>query len=85
MFRTFLLCAGFAALGACASGPAANSGAKTAANDPNCLSTASRIKQPCADSAAGRSYSREDLDRTGHTNAGAALQQLDPSVTVDHR
>ena len=32
----------------------------------------------------GSSYSEEDLRRTGRTNAGEALQMLDPSITV-HR
>ena len=30
----------------------------------------------------GRSYSRDDLDRTGNPNMGRALQQLDPSVQI---
>jgi hypothetical protein len=30
----------------------------------------------------GRSYSRDDLDRTGNPNIGRALQQLDPSVQI---
>jgi hypothetical protein len=28
----------------------------------------------------GRSYDREDLDRTGQTNIADALRMLDPSV-----
>lgn len=31
---------------------------------------------------AGNSYSQEDIQRTGATNVGQALQMLDPSVTV---
>jgi hypothetical protein len=31
---------------------------------------------------SGRSYSKQDLDSTGKTTIGPALQQLDPSVTV---
>lgn len=31
---------------------------------------------------AGRSYSKQDLDSTGKTTLGPALQQLDPSVSV---
>jgi hypothetical protein len=30
----------------------------------------------------GRSYSKQDLDNTGKTTIGPALQQLDPSITV---
>jgi hypothetical protein len=33
-------------------------------------------------SAAGRSYSSDDIDRTGAPTAGRALQLLDPSITV---
>lgn len=29
---------------------------------------------------AGRSYSREEMDRTGETDVGRALQRLDPSI-----
>lgn len=31
---------------------------------------------------AGNSYTQEDIQRTGATNIGQALQMLDPSVTV---
>lgn len=31
---------------------------------------------------AGNSYSQKDIQRTGATNVGQALQMLDPSVTV---
>ena len=31
---------------------------------------------------AGSSYSQQDIQRTGATNVGQALQMLDPSVTV---
>ncbi|MGH8145307.1 MAG: hypothetical protein ACREPY_03155 [Rhodanobacteraceae bacterium] len=31
---------------------------------------------------AGRSYTQQDIQRTGATNVGQALQMLDPSVTV---
>lgn len=31
---------------------------------------------------AGNSYSQKDIQRTGATNIGEALQMLDPSVTV---
>jgi hypothetical protein len=35
-------------------------------------------------SAPGRTYSDEDMERTGQTNVGDALQLLDPSITVHH-
>jgi hypothetical protein len=54
--------------------------------DPNCLTdTGSRVsvgKQGCR--GFGRSYSKDDIDRTGSTNAGEALALMDPSITV-HR
>lgn len=30
----------------------------------------------------GRSYSREEIDRTGQTDAAHALQRLDPSIQI---
>lgn len=50
----------------------------------HCLrETGSRIKpskdQPCIN-AAGRAYTREDIDRTGATTTAEALRQLSPSV-----
>jgi hypothetical protein len=41
-------------------------------NDRNCM-------------AVGRSYSKDDIDRTGATTAADALQLLDPSITTNHR
>ena len=32
----------------------------------------------------GRSYTHDDISRTGATNVGDALQLLDPSITVHH-
>ena len=53
---------------------------KTAAQPRNCITTASRIPQnEC--NAPGRTYSQEDLERTGQVNPGAALQMLDPSIS----
>jgi hypothetical protein len=66
---------------ACAATPPA-----AVAQNPACLTqTGSRIadnKTNC--SAVGRSYSSEDIDRTGATTAGEALQLMDPSITVHH-
>lgn len=53
--------------------------------DENCVrKTGTRIaqrdgKQRCT-SLPGRSYSKDDLDRTGHTNLADALRTLDPSI-----
>ena len=56
------------------------------ATDPTCLTeTGSRISAG-ADKCRGigRSYSNEDIQRTGQTSAGDALGLLDSSVTVHH-
>jgi hypothetical protein len=31
-----------------------------------------------------RTYSKEDVDRTGQTDVANALRMLDPSITVHH-
>lgn len=60
-------------------------GEKKRLSDANCVrETGSRIarrdgKSRCT-GQPGRSYSKEDLDRTGHTNIGDALRALDPAV-----
>ncbi len=52
----------------------------------NCVTeTGSRIKRKDKNGCngfAGRSYDKEELDRTGATNIGDALQMLDPSIQV---
>lgn len=64
------------ALGGCAT---------TVTQNSNCLTdTGSRIPGAQAACAPGRSYSSADIERTGKTNAGDALAQLDPSITVHH-
>ncbi len=54
--------------------------------DRNCLQTTGSLipAKPgtCLTSAAGRSYSRDDIYRTGQPTLGPALQMLDPSITV---
>jgi hypothetical protein len=51
-----------------------------------CVSdTGSRLQHsPGSCIAAGRTYSGDDLQRTGEANVGEALQKLDPAVTVQH-
>jgi hypothetical protein len=52
--------------------------------DRNCIqSTGSLIpaKPGTCLPVPGRSYSREDLEKTGHTTLGPALRDLDPSIT----
>jgi len=60
-----------AAPGAVAQNPAclSQTGSRIAGNDANCR-------------AIGRSYSSDDINRTGSTTAGEALRLLDPSITV---
>jgi hypothetical protein len=56
-----------------------------AAKDPTCLTdTGSRISGNSKCRGFGRSYSSQDIDRTGQTSAGDALALMDPSITV-HR
>jgi hypothetical protein len=52
--------------------------------DPTCPDeTGTRLPAKSAKcSVTGRSYSHDDITRTGATNAGEALQLLDPSITV---
>jgi hypothetical protein len=78
--------AGLVLCGCAATSQTTKPAASAAVKDPNCLTdTGDRIsagKPPCR--GFGRSYSKDDIDRTGLTNAGDALAVLDPSVTV-HR
>jgi hypothetical protein len=90
-FMTTCLRAAFASglaliLAACATTlphDATKSGASEALAQ-QCLSqTGTRIPtENCSE--IGRSYSSEDINRTGSTTAGDALRLLDPSITV-HR
>jgi hypothetical protein len=63
---------------------AAKAGA--AAQNPACpTQTASRIAVNDKNCLAGRTYSSDDISRTGATTAAEALQLLDPSITTNHR
>jgi hypothetical protein len=56
-----------------------------AAENPSCLThTGSRIVVKGKCRGTGRSYTSDDVKRTGATTAGGALTLLDPSITV-HR
>jgi hypothetical protein len=73
-----------ALLAGCASTLQTQASASAADTAPKsgCMATGSRVprdKNECA--AFGRSYSGEDLQRTGHIDTGRALQSLDPSIT----
>jgi hypothetical protein len=85
MFKTLLACAVVSAtLVACST--TARPQPATAAARPCPLESGSRIPtEPgkCS-STPGRAYSQADVERTGQTNVGDALQMLDPSITVHH-
>lgn len=40
-----------------------------------------RDKNGCIATAPGRSYSRDDIERTGETDVADALRRLDPSIS----
>lgn len=70
MFRTLLVCAVVSAsLIGCATTPPRQ-----------------QSQPPVADKSTGpkRTYSQKDIEGTGQTNVGDALQMLDPSITVHH-
>jgi hypothetical protein len=64
----------------------ANAATKDAVARSSCLTdTGPRLPlSPGQCAAYGRSYSGKDIQSTGQQNAGAALQMLDPSITVQH-
>jgi hypothetical protein len=82
MIKTFLLCA-TATLAACATTTPTTPAARTAAVQCPQDSTASRIPNRCSSSPV-RTYSQDDVQRTGQTDVANALQMLDPSITVHH-
>jgi hypothetical protein len=90
MIKSLLICAvASASVIACSTAGPPRSENRTAAATPTqpCVpETASRLpmRTGVCSSAPGRSYSNEDLERTGHTDVADALQMLDPSITVHH-
>lgn len=70
--------------------PAAAAAKRQAAPRPGsrtCIrSTGSHIKPPKGQClpVIGRTYTRQDIQNTGQTDIGEALQRLDPSVSVTH-
>jgi hypothetical protein len=90
MLRTLFICAVVSASAVgCSSTPQPRPDTQAAASTtprPCAPATASRIParpDECSPSP-GRSYSQEDVERTGQTNVADALQMLDPSITVHH-
>lgn len=75
--------AGLTLLGCATTKPPASA---AAVKDPNCLTdTGSRVSPaPGQCRGFGRSYSNQDIERTGQTSAADALSLLDSSITV-HR
>ncbi len=73
-------------LTACASAPSAGGPPVAAQATRTCpTQTGTRIPVSPPDcSAAGRSYSNDDINRTGAATAGGALRLLDPALTVTH-
>jgi hypothetical protein len=65
---------------------AAAKDASAAATRSSCLTdTGPRLPlRPGQCAAYGRSYSREDIERTGRIDAADALQALDPAITTRH-
>jgi hypothetical protein len=90
MLKTLIICAvASASIMACTSTAQPRPDAKTAAAATNracSQATASRIPVRPGECSAtpGRTYSGEDVERTGQTNVGDALQMMDPSISVHH-
>jgi hypothetical protein len=75
----------------CATTPAAHGNTALASADskapsPCVRDSASRIPARPGECSTvlGRSYSQEEIYRTGHEDVGRALQDLDPAITVSH-
>jgi hypothetical protein len=87
MIKTLLICAVVSASAVACSTTAPPKTASADTAPPPCLQdSASRIPRRSGEcsGAPGRSYSNQDIERTGHTSVGEALQNLDPSITVHH-
>jgi hypothetical protein len=87
MLRELLICTVISACAACASTSQPKHETNTAdAVQPCVLESGSRIPAKSGECSTypGRSYSQKDIDRTGQTQVGDALQMLDPSITVHH-
>jgi len=87
MFKTLCFCLA-ASLTACSTTgsqpPATARTAVAAACPPN--TTASRIQPRANECSASpvRTYSQDDVQRTGQPDVANALQMLDPSISVHH-
>jgi len=89
MIRTLIICAVVSASALGCSAPQPRPDTRVAADTairPCSVAAASRLPAKPGECSAtpGRTYSQEDVQRTGQTNVGDALQMLDPSITVHH-
>lgn len=89
MLKTLLIGACLASLAACASAPTTPDQAQAATAKPAsaCVAqTATRIPVKDDECAGfGNTYTHQDIQNTGQTTVGPALQMLDPSVrTTGH-
>jgi hypothetical protein len=89
MLKTLAIGACLASLAACASAPTTPDKAQAAAAKPAsaCVAqTATRIPVKDDECAGfGNTYTQRDIQNTGQTTLGPALQMLDPSVrTTGH-
>jgi uncharacterized lipoprotein YajG len=88
MLKTFAIGASLALLAGCASAPTASDKTQAAAvkPPPGCVAqTATRIPVKDGECAGfGNTYTQQDLQNTGQTFVGPALQMLDPSVRTGH-
>jgi hypothetical protein len=86
MIKSLFICAVVSALAVGCTTTAPPRTAAAAATRPCPQDSASRIPMrpgECS-SSPGRTYSDKDMERTGQTDVGDALQMLDPSITVHH-
>lgn len=79
-----LIIAGVSLCGCAATGANPKPTSAAVVKDPTCLTdTGSRISPaPGQCRGVGRSYSNQDIERTGSTSAGDALGLLDSSITI---
>ena len=89
MVRSLLLCGVIsAAICGCAStAPQSDAKTRTAAVAPQCAAeTGSRIHRDSSQCSASpsRTYTRDDIERTGSIDTAEALRLLDPTITVHH-
>ena len=86
MFKTLCFCLAVSLAACSTTGTQTPATARTAvaACPPN--TTASRIEPRPNECFATptRTYSQDDVQRTGQTDLGNALQMLDPSISVHH-